>query len=94
MGYKRRARLLFLGQLAEAAADLARERAPEWVEPVSEPPFDLAIRLGAAEEPAPEGVRCLHWPETDRAGLIQRIDGLAGGMRLLARSEGTTAPGD
>ncbi|SFD55728.1 hypothetical protein SAMN05660831_01843 [Thiohalospira halophila DSM 15071] len=94
MGYKRRARLLFLGQSAEVAADLARERAPEWVKPVGEPPFDLVIRLGEADDPAPEGVRCLHWPETDRDGLIRRIDGLAGGMRLLARSEGTTAPGE
>lgn len=94
MGYKRRARLLFLGPEAGTAAELARERAPEWVEPVTEAPFDLAIRLGEADDPAPEGVRCLHWPEIDRDGLIRRIDGLAGGMRLLARSEGTTAPGE
>lgn len=108
--YKRRARLAFASSstaLAERVAEIARARGDDWLEagfcPVGAAPSgcDLLVTLDAAALEArpdlPSGCRHVHWPcppsPTDD-DIAARVDGLVGGMRLLARLDGSEAPGD
>ena len=106
--YKRRARLAFasaLPGLAERVARIATMRGADWVEASSCPPgaappsCDLLVTLDAlaleARPELPSGCRHAHWPlpasPTD-ADIAARVDGLVGGMRLLARLDNSEAP--
>lgn len=108
--YKRRARLAFVSSspaLAERATHIARARGGDWVEagscPAGTVPLgcDLLVTLDTAALNArpdlPAGCRHVHWPcpvsPTDDE-IAARVDGLVGGMRLLARLDGSEAPGD
>lgn len=106
--YKRRARLAFasaLPGLAERVARSATMRGADWVEASScpsgavPPSCDLLVTLDAlaleARPELPSGCRHVHWPlpasPTD-ADIAARVDGLVGGMRLLARLDNSEAP--
>ena len=107
--YKRRARLAFASSspaLAERVVRIALARGADWVEACSCPAAaapsacDLLVTLDRAALEAcphlPPGCRHAHWPlsasPTD-ADIVSRVDGLVGGMRLLARLDGSEAPG-
>ncbi len=108
--YKRRARLAFLSsspELAERVMGIVTACAADWVEacfcPAGAPAVgcDLWVTLDpaalAAYEKPPAGCRHVHWPlsrSSTAAEIISHVDGLVGGMRLLARLDGSTAPGD
>ncbi len=107
--YKRRARLAFASSspgLAERASRIALARAGDWVEACScpagavPPACDLLVTLDPAAlkacPPLPPGCRHAHWPlsaSSPHADIASRVDGLVGGMRLLARLDGSEAPG-
>ncbi len=106
--YKRRARLAFASSspgLAERASRIAVMRGADWVEAwpcpagAVPPSCDLLVTLDAlalaARPDLPLGCRHAHWPlpesPTD-ADIAARVDGLVGGMRLLARLDDSAAP--
>ncbi|WP_298137596.1 hypothetical protein [Acidiferrobacter sp.] len=107
--YKRRARLVFAALapgLAERAARVALAHGAGWIEarpgPAGRIPADcdLLITLDAAADALgpdlPAGCRHIHWPlpaHPSDADIAARIEGLVGGMRLLARLDGSGAPG-
>ena len=106
--YKRRARLAFVSaspELAERVARIATLRGGEWVEASSCLPgaapssCDLLVTLDAlalaARPDLPLGCRHAHWPlpaSPPDADIVARVDGLVGGMRLLARLDNSEAP--
>ena len=96
MGYKRRARVLFLGPpaLSAAALEAALELGAEWLEPsTAEPPAsgwaDLVVTLDPVSLdllPAlPATTRHKHWDVATPPAVRERVAGMIGGMRLLAR---------
>ncbi|WP_455384938.1 hypothetical protein [Acidihalobacter prosperus] len=96
MAYKRRARVLFLGppELASAAVELSRELGAEWLESdTAEAPAsgwaDLVVTLDPVSRdhlPAlPATSRHKHWNVDTPAEVRERVAGMIGGMRLLAR---------
>ncbi len=107
--YKRRARLAFAGDGAERAVAITAASIDEWAEarvaPLADAEqlaeamawADLLVSLdGEAEgrcSAPPVGTRHVHWPVAETDDLEARINGLAGGMRLLARSDGGRIPG-
>jgi hypothetical protein len=104
MPFKRKARILFLdggsGMAARAAA-LVGEMADAWLEgkgaslPVDGWLLDwadLVVTLdGEAERrcpPLPRHGQRRHYPAADEAALRERIAGMVGGLKLLARAGG------
>ena len=96
MVYKRRARVLFLGPpaLATAAAEAALELGAEWLAAdTAEAPAsgwaDLVVTLDSVSRdrlPAlPATSRHKHWNVNTPAEVRERVAGMIGGMRLLAR---------
>lgn len=104
--YKRRAHVVFFAAdelLTEKALRSARALATDWIEARSYvPPLtdcDLFITLdagGLSHLPRlPQGVRHKHWslaPDAVDQDIEARVQGLIGGMRLLARLDGSPAP--
>ncbi|MFO8154473.1 MAG: precorrin-3B synthase [Thiohalospira sp.] len=107
--YKRRARLAFAGDGAERAVAIAAAAIDEWAEARVAPLADAeqlaeamawADLLVSLDDEAkvhcavpPAGTRHVHWPVAETDDIEARIRGLAGGMRLLARSDGGRIPG-
>ena len=107
--YKRRARLVFAGDGAERAVAITAAAIDEWAEariaPLADAEqlaeamawADLLISLNEEAKARcatpPTGTRHVHWPVAETDDLEARIHGLAGGMRLLARSDGGRIPG-
>lgn len=96
MGYKRPARVIFLGPspLVAAAMSAATELGADWLEPnTTRPPAsgwaDLVITLDASSQAAlpalPGTTRHKHWPAQSPEDVRKRVAGMLGGMRLLAR---------
>lgn len=106
--YKRRARVVFIAataNLEERAVHCARHLASAWVEARTSTSggegCDLLITLDTESKlslpPLPRGCRHKHWelPAFASDGDIGGyIEGLVGGMRLLAALDGTEAPGE
>lgn len=107
--YKRRARLIFVSStpdLAARAARIAVALGASWIEaracPLGTTPTDcdLLVTLDAAalathQDPAP-GCRHAHWPlspSSKDGDIASHVEGLIGGMRLLARLDASGAPG-
>lgn len=107
--YKRRARLTFTSSapdLARRAAQIATARGASWLQarvcPAGAAPedCDLLVTLDpqalAVCPPPPPGCRHVHWPLAPScadADIASHVDGLIGGMRLLARLDDSQAPG-
>jgi len=103
MPFKRKARVLFLDSgsgMAVRAAALAGEMAAAWLEgkgaslPVDDSLLewaDLVVTLdGGAERccpPLPQHGQRRHYPAADEAVLRERIAGMVGGLKMLARSK-------
>lgn len=96
MGYKRPARVLFIGrpQLTAAAMQAAHELGARWLEPsTTEAPAcgwaDLVITLGSCARdeapPLPPTTRHKHWDVETPIAVRQRVEGMVGGMRMLHR---------
>jgi len=106
--YKRRARIVFLAkspELEEWVVRRATEMAGDWIEAGSGPQAlidcDLLITLATLDPPQipplPPGCRHKHWTLPTEALYVEieaRIQGLIGGMRLLARLDASDAPGE
>ncbi len=103
--YKRRARIAFQsahGALSARVIACVRETAGAWIEPLSYHPdlsdYDLLITLDPDGPPGalPAGVRHKAWwldPQAPREAIAAEVASLVAGMRLLARLDGTKAPG-
>ncbi len=105
--YKRRAHILFWHptnpEKARYAATLAAELGAEWLETrVQETDLfwpDLLIALDCDSVPNRERAQhtqCKFWPaptQNETAALRERILGVIGGLRLLARLDQSVAPG-
>lgn len=96
MAYKRRARVLFLGpsQLGAAAVAAALELGAEWLEPSTTEAAasgwaDLVVTLDPVSRDhlptLPATSRHKHWNVDTPAEVRERVAGMIGGMRLLAR---------
>lgn len=105
--YKRRARVVFLATevaLAQYAVAYAQQIGGLWVDPCAcmneRDVCDLVVTLDhlAAQSwlTRPEHARHVHWSLAkgqEEMDLRSRIDGLVGGMRLLARLDASAPPG-
>lgn len=96
MVYKRRARVLFLGPatLTESALAASLELGARWVEPrTDESPAsgwaDLVVTLDSDSRDTlptlPPTTRHKHWDAATPTEVRDRVFGMIGGMRLLAR---------
>ena len=107
--YKRRARVTFVSStpdLAERAVRVATALGSSWIEaracPTGMAPdeCDLLVTLDAtalaARAALPPGCRHAHWPLSPSSAdgdIASHVEGLIGGMRLLARLDASGAPG-
>lgn len=107
--YKRRARLIFVSSTPDLAARAVRIAAAlggSWIEaracPMGTAPTDcdLLVTLDAtalaAHQCAVPGYRHAHWPlspSSKDGDIASHVEGLIGGMRLLARLDASGAPG-
>ncbi len=107
--YKRRARVTFVSSAPELAARASRVAAalgPSWIEAraclvgVAPHDCDLLVTLDAtalaARRVLPSGCRHAHWPLAPSCAdgeIASYVEGLIGGMRLLARLDASGPPG-
>lgn len=97
---KARVLFMSAGGAAEHAADCARRLGAEWVDARSARPgsgetieaaawADLFVTLGEDDGIRPNAVpattRHVHWPVSAHEEIERRVDGMIGGMRMLAR---------